>query len=55
MAAAIGVRSDCTSAALRQFAQPIGDADQVRRLLAVALVLDGGSSSEVAKIAGVPL
>src|SRR3546814_15999979 len=55
MAAAIGVRSDYTSADLRQFARRSDDADQVRRLLAVALILDGGSRSEAAKIAGVTL
>lgn len=55
MAAAIGVRSDYTSTALRQFARRSCDADQVRRLLAVALILDGGSRSEAAKIAGVTL
>jgi amino acid transporter len=43
MAAAIGVRSDYTAAALRRFARRSGDADQVRRLLAVAMILDGGS------------
>src|SRR3546814_19830227 len=55
MAAAIGVRSDYTSADLRQFARRSGDADQVRRLLAVALILDGGSRSEAAKFGGVTL
>lgn len=55
MAAAIGVRSDYTSADLRRFARRSGDADQVRRLLAVALILDGGSRGEAARIAGVTL
>lgn len=55
MAAAIGVRSDYTSAGLRQFARRSEDPDQVRRLLAVALILDGGSRSEAAKVAGVTL
>ena len=55
MAAAIGVRSDCTSANLRRCARRSGDADQVRRLLAVALILDGGSRGEAAKVAGVTL
>lgn len=55
MAAAIGVRTDYTSADLRRFARRSGDADQVRRLLAVALILDGGSRSEAAKVAGVTL
>jgi len=55
MAAAIGVRSDYTSTDLRRLARRSGDADQVRRLLAVALILDGGSRSEAAKVAGVTL
>lgn len=55
MAAAIGVRSDYTSADLRAFARRCSNADQVRRLLAVALILDGGSRSDAAKLAGVTL
>ena len=55
MAAAIGVRSDYTAADLRLCARRSGDADQVRRLLAVALILDGGSRSDAAKLAGVTL
>lgn len=55
MAAAIGVRTDYISADLRRFSRRCGDADQVRRLLAVALILDGGSRSEAAKFAGVTL
>ncbi len=55
MAAAIGVRSDYTSVDLRQFARRSGDPAQVRRLLAVALILDGGSRSEAAKVAGITL
>ena len=55
MAAAIGVRSDYASADLRQFARRSGDRDQVRRLLAVALILDGGGRSEAARIADVTL
>ena len=55
MAAAIGVRTDYTGADLRGFARRSGDADQVRRLLAVALILDGSSRSEAAKVAGVTL
>ena len=38
MAAAIGLRTDYTSADLRRFSRRCGDADQVRRLLAVALI-----------------
>ena len=55
MAAAIGVRSDFTSADLRQFSRRCGDADQVRRVLAVALILDGGSRSDAARMADVTL
>jgi transposase len=55
MAAAIGVRTDYTPADLRGVARRCGDADQVRRLLALALILDGGSRSEAAKVAGVTL
>jgi transposase len=55
MAAAIGVRSDYTSADLRRFSRGRGDPDQVRRLLALALILDGGSRGEAAKFAGVTL
>lgn len=55
MAAAIKVRTDYTSADLRRLARRCGDADQVRRLLAVAHILDGGSRSEAAKVAGVTL
>lgn len=55
MAAAIGVRSDYSSVDLRQFARRSGDSDQVRRPLAAALILDGGSRSEVARISGVTL
>lgn len=49
MAAVIGVRTDYTSADLRGFARRSGDADQVCRLLAVALILDGGSRSEASE------
>lgn len=55
MAAAIGVRTDHTSDDLRRFARRCGDPDQVRRLLAMALILDGGSRSDAAKFAGVTL
>ena len=55
MAAAIWVRSDYSSADLRRFVRRCGDADQVRRVLALALILDGGSRSDAAKMAGVTL
>jgi transposase len=55
MAAAIGVRSDYTSADLRYFVRRCRDADQVRRVLALAVILDGGTRSEAARMAGVTL
>ena len=55
MAAAIGVRWDYTSADLRRFARRCREADQVRRVLALAVILDGGSRSEAARMAGVTL
>lgn len=55
MAAAIGVRSDYTSLDLRRFAQRSGDPDKIWQLLSVALILDGGSRSEAAKVACVTL
>lgn len=55
MAAAIKVRSDYLSADLRRYARRCVDADQVRRLLAVALILDGRSRSEAATVTGVTL
>ena len=55
MAAAIKVRGDWTSDELRRAARGCGDGDQVRRLRALALILDGGSRSEAAKLAGVTL
>jgi hypothetical protein len=45
MAAAIVLRDDYESAQLRELARQSEDADQVRRLLALALVYDGGSRS----------
>lgn len=52
MAAAIGIRTDHTSEDLRWFARRCGDPDQVRRLLAIALILDGGSRSDAASLLG---
>jgi transposase len=52
---AIGVRSDLTALDLRRFSRRCGDPDQVRRVLALALILDGGSRSDAAKLAGVTL
>ena len=55
MAAAIGVRTDYTSTDLGRFSRRCDDPDQVRRLLALGLILDGSSRSEAAKAAGVTL
>src|ERR1700733_11210956 len=53
MSAAIGLRQDFEAAALRRLASMVKDADQVRRLLAVAAVYDGMSREEAARIGGV--
>ena len=55
MAGAIGLCGDYTGADLRRLARRRGDGDQVRRLLALAAILDGGSRSEAAKVGGVTL
>ena len=55
MAAAIGVRGDFSSADSRRFSRRCDDPGQVGRVLAVALILDGGSRSDAARIAGVTL
>ena len=55
MAAAVGLRADFTSTALRRLAQSRRDAGQVRRLLALAVIYDGGSRSEAARTGGVGL
>lgn len=55
MAAAVGLRDDFTASALRRLAQSRREAGQVRRLLALAVIYDGGSRSEAARIGGVGL
>jgi len=55
MAAAIGVRGDYCATDLRRLARRCTDGEQVRRLLALASILDGGSRGEAAKIGGVTL
>jgi transposase len=55
MPAAIALRGDYESAQLRELARQSEDADQVRRLLALALVYDGGSRSAGARAGGVGL
>src|ERR1700737_4781311 len=55
MAAAIGVRGDYDAARLRELAKRSDDANQTRRLLALATIYDGGSRTEAARIGGVGL
>ena len=55
MAGAIGVRGDYDAARLRELAKRSEDANQTRRLLALAAIYDGGSRTEAAKIGGVGL
>ena len=55
MAAAIELRADFSGDELRRLARDSGDAKQVRRLLALAVVLDGGTRTEGARLGGVGL
>lgn len=55
MAASLVLRSDYSGSDLRAFARRSDDAQQVRRLLAMASILDGGRRSDAAKIGGVTL
>ena len=55
MAAAIELRIDFSGDDLRRFARSSRDAKQVRRLLALAVIRDGGSRTEAARIGGVGL
>jgi len=48
----IAVRTDFTAVEVRRLARRAKDSDQVRRLLAIAAVLDGGSRAEAAKVGG---
>src|SRR5499426_3105420 len=52
MGHAIPVRTDYSAGEVRQFAQRAKDAEQARRLLAIAAVLDGASREEAARIGG---
>jgi len=52
MSAPIGLRQDFEAAALRRLAAQAEDADQVRRLLALAAVYDGMNREEAARIGG---
>jgi putative transposase len=55
MAAAIELRDDFSGDDLRRSARASGDAKQVRRLLALAVILDGGTRTEAARLGGVGL
>ena len=52
MGQALAVRTDLTAVEVRRLARRAKDSDQVRRLLAIAAVLDGSSRAEAAKIGG---
>src|SRR5919202_5120100 len=52
MAKAIGVREDFSAAALRRLAAASKNANQSRRLLSLAAVLDGMSRTDAARIGG---
>lgn len=55
MAAAVRLRADFVGADLRKLARRSADAGQVRRLLALAVIYDGGSRGEAAQVGGVGL
>jgi hypothetical protein len=48
----IAVRTDFTAVEVCRLARRAKDSDQVRRLLAIAAVLDGASRAEAAKVGG---
>src|SRR3954463_62073 len=52
MAAAVPVRADHDAAQLRALARQSEDADQTRRLLALAVIYDGGARREAAQVGG---
>ena len=55
MGARISLREDYDATALRDLAKRSKDADQTRRLLALASIYDGARRTEAAKIGGVTL
>ena len=55
MAAPISLRSDYDAVALRGLARRSADANQTRRLLALAVIYDGGSRGDAARLGGVTL
>src|SRR5579875_1197429 len=50
---ALALRDDFDAAGLKRYARGSGNADQVRRLLALAAIYDGTSRAEAAEIGGV--
>jgi transposase len=55
MAAAIGLREDYEAAGVRALARASRDANQVRRLLTLAVIYEGGTRSDAARVGGVGL
>ena len=55
MAAALPLRADFTADDLRRLAQSSRDANQARRLLALATIYDAGSRGDAARVGGVGL
>jgi transposase len=55
MAAAVVLRSDFTAADLRRHGRRARDANQARRLLALAVIYEGGSRGDAARTGGVTL
>ena len=53
MGRALALREDFTAADLKRLARESRDADQTRRLLALAVIYDGGSRADAAKTGGV--
>jgi transposase len=51
----VPLRVDYDAAGLRRIARESEDADQVRRLLALAVIYDGGSRTQAAEVGGVTL
>ena len=55
MRAGVEIRIDHSADDLRRLARRSDDADQTRRLLALSVILDGGSRSDAARTVGVGL
>ena len=53
MTAALSLRTDYDSATLRRLSRTSEDADQTRRLLALAMIYDGVSRTQAAEVGGV--